>query len=202
MSHIDAGSVHSGAMLERRCPKCETVYFGDQAEAMCRYGWRDISRQRLRSGCIACEQDARDAAKATLDGRWRAKVRDSIRRHAKKAVDRGLLRCTDEIETLWGWDRERLIHEGQHAYENGCSYCGGNYEAMGHGLQDITLDVVDPSAPWYFPTNVRWCCQTCNREKSTTPPHLWAAKLAGYRMRSKWLSESPIRIHEQQQLFT
>jgi hypothetical protein len=57
---------------------------------------------------------------------------------------------------------------------------------MGHGLADITLDVIDPAAAPYYGTNTKWACQTCNREKGTTPPALWGAKLNAWRQWEKW----------------
>jgi DNA-directed RNA polymerase subunit RPC12/RpoP len=71
-----------------------------------------------------------------------------------------------------------MIHDAQHSYDNSCTYCGHMFKDMGHGLADITLDIVDPSQPPYYAVNVRWVCATCNREKSRTPPALWGARRA------------------------
>jgi hypothetical protein len=48
---------------------------------------------------------------------------------------------------------------------------------MGHGLDDITLDIVDREREPYYRTNVKWCCGTCNSEKATMAPELWARRL-------------------------
>jgi hypothetical protein len=56
------------------------------------------------------------------------------------------------------------------AYAGTCPYCYASFEAMGHGLQDLTLDVVDPGRPPYYRTNTRWVCQTCNRKKGALSP--------------------------------
>ena len=44
---------------------------------------------------------------------------------------------------------------------------------MGHGLADITLDIIDRSQPPYYRTNTKWCCQSCNRKKSARTPEFF-----------------------------
>src|SRR5262252_2455531 len=65
-----------------------------------------------RSTCLACEQTARDAQKTT--NRWPTKIRDTIRRHAVRLGVDG-----DVLQTRYGWDFARMMHEAQHAYDNG-----------------------------------------------------------------------------------
>jgi len=91
----------------------------------------------------------------------------------------------------YGWVFDRMLHEAQHVYANGCQYCGEPFAAMGHGLTDLTLDIFDPVLPPYYPANIRWVCATCNREKSRTPPNQWAAKLACW---AKW-EHQPAKPH-------
>jgi hypothetical protein len=71
---------------------------------------------------------------------------------------------------VYGWDPARLAHDAEHQYGNGCNYCGHRYADMGHGLSDITLDVMDRAKPPYYRTNTKWCCQTCNRQKGDKTP--------------------------------
>jgi hypothetical protein len=105
--------------------------------------------------CIGCEQELRDRAKVT--DRWPTKIRDTIRRHARRL---GL--TTDGLITEFGWQFEKLLHDAKHAYANGCPFCRVAFSGMGHGPADITLDVTDPTAPPYYAVNTKWCCATCN----------------------------------------
>jgi hypothetical protein len=84
------------------------------------------------------------------------------------------------LEQQYCWQLERMVYEAQHAYANGCSYCAKAFRDMGHGLMDLTLDIVEPLNPPYYATNVRWVCSTCNREKSRTPAATWGAKRAAW----------------------
>jgi len=77
----------------------------------------------------------------------------------------------------YGWDIERLIYDIIHGHENTCPYCSVRYEVMGHGLDDMTLDIVDCEREPYYRTNAKWCCQTCNREKQTMTSEMWARRL-------------------------
>jgi hypothetical protein len=76
-------------------------------------------------------------------------------------------------------------------YGNGCSYCHGAYAKMGHGLQDITLDIVDRSKEPYYGTNVKLCCGTCNKAKGDLPPWKWELKLSLWRRWLRWVAEHP-----------
>ena len=100
--------------------------------------------------------------------RWQVKARDCIRRHALRLqVDKSLL------VGAYGWDPARLAHDAEFQYNNGCSYCGHQYREMGHGMADITLDIVDGTRPAYYRTNTKWCCQTCNRKKGDRGPEFF-----------------------------
>lgn len=151
----------------RRCNRCGTMYPARLVEGAFRFRGLDASRPRStgrgRSICRPCEQTARDTKK--IVNRWATKARDVIRRHA----DRFGIDKTDLVQ-CYGWEPERLAHDAEYQYGNGCNYCGGKYRDMGHGLSDITLDVVDRDKPPYYRTNTRWCCQTCNRKKGTMEP--------------------------------
>lgn len=93
---------------------------------------------------------------------------------------------------MYGWDPARIAHDAKHRYGNGCDYCGQAYAGMGHGLSDITLDVMYRDQPPYYRTNTKWCCQTCNRRKGARTPEqfelerqmweLWNAEPVGHPM--------------------
>lgn len=152
-------------MSGRRCNRCGTDYPPHLVETAFRTnntrGRHDASKRRWL--CRACEQTGRDGRKVV--NRWPVKARDVIRRHAVRlGVDKA------DLIGRYGWDPERLAHDAQYQYGNGCNYCGGNYAQMGHGLSDITLDIMDRDKPPYYRTNTKWCCQTCNRKKGTMTP--------------------------------
>lgn len=152
----------------RRCNRCGTYYPSHLVEgAFRRSGFtRDASnvrRQYRNTICRPCEQTKRDQRK--LGNRWAVKARDVIRRHATRfGIDK------NDLVTRYGWEAERLAHDAEFQYGNGCNYCGHQYREMGHGLGDITLDVVDRDKPPYYRTNTKWCCQTCNRKKGVMEP--------------------------------
>jgi hypothetical protein len=141
------------------------VEYAFRAHASGSGGRLDASRRtRYRKHvCRPCEQTGRDDRKR--ENRWAVKARDTIRRHA---VRLGVNKT--ELVTRYGWEPGRLAHEAEHAYKNGCTYCGGRYADMGHGLGDITLDVIDRDRAPYYRTNTKWCCQTCNRKKGAMNP--------------------------------
>jgi len=156
----------------KQCTQCEGWY-DPRVFFRRHHGTNALVPQGTRAICIGCEQDARDSDKS--QDRWPTKIRDTIRRHADR-----LKVQVGELEERYGWNFERLLHEARHAYANGCSYCGKPYLEMGHGLNDLTLDIFNRTEAPHYSTNVRWCCQTCNREKAKTPPAIWAAKLAAW----------------------
>jgi len=74
-----------------------------------------------------------------------------------------------------GWDLQRMAHDAEFQYGNGCNYCGHRYQDMRHGLGDITLDIQDPERSPDYRTNTKWCCQTCNRKKGRLTPQQFEA---------------------------
>jgi hypothetical protein len=87
-----------------------------------------------------------------------------------------------------------MAHEAEHVYGNGCQNCGNAFAEMGHGLADITLDVVDPEAPPTYGVNTRWICMTCNRAKGKMPLARYAELQRcwnRWQLRQRQLSEEP-----------
>jgi hypothetical protein len=167
-------------MSGRRCNRCGWVYPHHLVEYTFRLDTssRTPHTTRRKTICRPCEQTGRDNRKR--ENRWAVKARDTIRRHAIRLTEArrkaGLSPVTkDELIFRYGWQPDRLAHEAEHAYKNGCNYCGGEYAAMGHGLADITLDIQDPAGPPYYLTNTKWCCQTCNRKKGALSPEEFEA---------------------------
>src|SRR5580765_1610283 len=99
-------------MPQKRCPECggwfEAEVFFRRAHALHAY-----SACGSHAICIGCEQTRRDQAKAK--DRWPAKIHGTIRRHAAR------LRVTvTALRQEYGWQFDRMFHEAQHAYDNGC----------------------------------------------------------------------------------
>jgi hypothetical protein len=103
------------------------------------------------------------------------KIRDTIRRHAD-----GLGFTIEQLQRQFGWDAAQMTHDARHAYDNGCPYCNAAFKSMGHGLTDITLDIVRRDQPPYYAINVKWVCATCNRTKGRRSAEEWAVLLASW----------------------
>jgi hypothetical protein len=158
----------------KECARCGGLF---DAEAFFRThhggAYAHAPSRGTQSVCIGCEQTARDAEKAR--DRWPAKVRDTIRLHARKLGVTVVVLVKE-----FGWEFDQLLHDVKHAYSNGCPYCRESFAGMGHGFGDITLDLVERADPPHYSINTKWVCATCNREKGRTPAELWARKLAAW----------------------
>jgi hypothetical protein len=164
----------------KKCSRCG--YEGDE-EAFFR-GNKEVRRSgqvylTTRAICIGCELSARNDP--TPEARALRKARNSLAHHADKYE-----MPPKDFARRYGWDAERMAHDLTHALENTCVYCWEPYGAMAHGLDDITLDVIDPTKEPYYHTNVQWCCRTCNQEKSTLAPEIWARRLIEWRRWQEW----------------
>lgn len=162
MSPGMGASAYPGEFMaeDRQCRRCGAWYAPHLVRRAFQRGGRSM---HLTSVCTPCRQTARDQRK--LSNRWAVKARDVIRRHALR-----LSVSKQDLIEVYGWDPERLAHDAEYQYGNGCNYCGHQYLSMGHGLADITLDVMDRTAPPYYRSNTKWCCQTCNRQKGDKSP--------------------------------
>jgi len=147
-----------------------------------------------RSTCIGCELTAR--TDKTRESRERDKARRAVRTHFEKYRrehrEQGKypwmagITSQGEFAQRFGWDVAQMAHDIEHAHKNGCPYCRQSFAEMAHGLADVSFDVIDPSKPPYYRTNVRPCCLTCNREKNRTAPDLWGAKLQAWERWRRW----------------
>jgi hypothetical protein len=181
-------------MDDRQCSRCGTWYPAYLVERAFRVVgnryFQDVSRKFRLTICRPCEQTARDQRK--IRNRWRVKANDVIRRHALR-----LEIPKDQLIRRYGWDPDRLAHDAEFQYGNGCNYCGERYQTMGHGLADITLDVQDKQQP-YYRTNTKWCCQTCNRKKGTLNPEEFEADRQVY---EEWTRQAALTAAERGMLF-
>lgn len=130
----------------------------------------------IRPVCIGCERTKRDEAKR--ENRFPDKAQGTIDRHALRYIKAGVVRSKREFVTRFGWRAKRIAHEMEHAYANGCPLCGEPFHEMGHGLADITVDIHHPDEAPYYGHNTRLICQGCNRDKSNTPPAVFAVRQA------------------------
>src|SRR5262245_6436335 len=170
----------------KRCEQCGRVFtiefFRLSGDAS-----MHASRRHM-SVCMGCEQTARDKTKREMK-RFPAKVDATTRRHSQKL---GI--PVIDLVLRYGWDAKRMAHEAEYAYGNGCSYCGEPYGSIGHGLSDLTLDIVDPTKEPYYVVNTRWCCKTCNTSKARSDPATWAAKLAAWNEWRKTPMLKPMQV--------
>jgi hypothetical protein len=130
--------------------------------------------------CIGCELTERNDP--TPQARAIRKARNSLLHHAEKYEMQ-----PQRFAKKYGWNIERMAHDFLHAHDNTCVYCWTPYGEMGHGLDDITIDIVDVEKEPYYHTNVQRCCRTCNSEKSTLPPEIWARRLIEWREWRDWM---------------
>lgn len=130
--------------------------------------------------CMGCRDKKRDEGKAK--NRFIQKAKDSIRRHADKYIDLGIVTSREEFMRTFGWSVKQLAHDFEFQYGNGCVICHQPYEGMGHGPSDITIDIIDPESLPYYETNKQFACHTCNGRKQRTPPEDYGEVMLGYRI--------------------
>src|SRR5580765_4300284 len=139
----------------KKCSRCGRL--ADE-EAFFRMNQKASVLAFRKSICIGCELTERNDP--TPEARALRKATNSLQHHAEQY---GL--SPSEFGKRYGWKSDRMAHHILHDLENTCFYCEIPYEKMGHGMSDITLDIINPKNPPYYYDNVRWCCQTCNSEK-------------------------------------
>jgi hypothetical protein len=169
----------------QRCYECG----GEYLLIFFRFDRRPTRLTQARARCIGCELSAR--TRKAQANRIRKKAGNARTRHAHTYRERQIpgrfvlpsyVRTSEDFYREYDWDTDQMAHDIEHASQNGCPYCWQLFSTMEGGLKNITLDIVDPRLPPYYRTNVRWCCNTCNREKQRTPPDLWGAKLSMWKL--------------------
>jgi hypothetical protein len=144
-----------------------------------------LRTRNRRLVCIGCEIDRR--TERVRADRWMEKARTTLAHHAQawSLIHRDELWQHEQRKRLtprefagrFGWKLPEMAHDAEHTYVNRCYYCRTPFETMGHGLADLSLDIINPSQSPYYATNCRWACLTCNREKSTLSPEMWSRRL-------------------------
>lgn len=148
------------------------VAFTTRGHSKCRVTHSSTKRQSVCKRCRELLQKAK-----RNDDPFIPKASRSIRRHGDKFVKLGYASSLEEFINKYGWFAERVAHDMKHAHSNGCPYCEKPFAQMLHGLQDLTLDIIDPEKEPYYTTNVKVVCHTCNMAKQRTPPDKWAQYL-------------------------
>lgn len=129
--------------------------------------------------CKVCEVARRTAARE--QNLYRVTFQQRRRNHAHRWGY-----SVAELEGM-GWDLERRSIEMQAMFENAfCPLCieyiDGQvsvhfYRDMKHGLEDLTIDRIDPSKPPVWPGNIWWVDKTCNGRKHHGDPILHGQRL-------------------------
>jgi len=175
---------------QRTCKRCGTTYYDDEVQAVFRKGKKGdeyTHHPTYSAVCQACEVTARTQAKEV--NRFATKARNTIKHHGKKL---GLTPA--EMADRFLWTVDRIAHDMEHAWQNGCNDCGDLFQKMPNGLHDLTVDIREPSDPPHWGSNTRFVCTTCNRKKSRTPAKLWGAMRAAWarwRKRQEELAKLP-----------
>ena len=155
-------------MKQLYCTGCDDWY--DEDFFHHRGGNVYVARKALR--CKTCEHRRRDKIKQR--NRWLVKAQNSLNHHAKKFIQSKIISSRQELIDRFGWDCHRIAHDMAHAYANSCEGCNKPYAGMPNGVESIELDIFDPEQPPFYTSNVRFKCQTCNREKGDMNPHDYA----------------------------
>ena len=165
-------------MATRTCKRCG---FPADEEWYFQYGPKGVYHGKHRSVCPGCMQEEKDRCKH-LD-RADAKARKVLYNHADKYEIEPM-----EFARKFGWNIKQIAHDINYNFKNSCPYCNQPYEDMGHGLGDLTLDIINPTEPPYYATNVKFCCSTCNSIKGQQGVEAFGRHLAQMAERKEWLA--------------
>ena len=157
----------------------QTILFEDSKDRM-----RTLKRRKICIGCRSCESDEEKAKDRSIE-----KAKDCFQSHCRRLHDfdehgQRLLEPginPERLRDFYGWEIDRIAHLFRHGYENTCTYCYVSYAAMGHGLRDITLDIINREIPPFIRTNVAHCCNTCNTAKGQLSPIEWEQRLLDWK---------------------
>jgi hypothetical protein len=112
----------------------------------------------------------------------------------------------EEMRRDYLYDIDVLVHDMEHALQNGCWWCGDSYELMGHGPTDITLDVDDPklhrenrTVPVYG-HDARLCCRTCNSKKRDLTRDQWRQVCVSFKQQRAYQTELSLRPPEERHI--
>lgn len=160
-------------IVRRTCKRCNTTAVGqDEIEAaFVSHVYDQYTGHKYRMGvCNVCRIEARTAKKQR--DRFLVKAENTTSKHAKKF---GL--AVSMLRSELGW--HRLAQDMRSAFEQSCPECNHPYR----NLDDLTIDISDPTRDPFYPENATLMCRTCNTSKAKTPRHLYDARK---RFERKW----------------
>lgn len=165
--------------------ECKRCHFRGDAEWFIQTSYKEsgLTRQTRKAVCPMCLQEQKDKRKH--QDRAIEKARRMLYTHAKKY---GMKPA--QFARKFGWSIIQMAHDINHNFENWCPYCTQPYQSMGHGLADLTLDIINPNEPPYY-TNVRFCCSTCNSIKGQRGATAFGLHLRMVRERQEFLNGKP-----------
>lgn len=174
------------SVAQRQCKQCRLIEREEFFRVIAKHD-QHVGHNYRRAKCKLCSQTDKDARKSA--NRFLPKVTSTRRHHADRF---GM--TAQSLETNYGWRSVDMAHDLERASTTICPYCRDPFTSMGHGLRDITLDIVNPDLPPDYRTNCRWVCSTCNSAKQRMPPDLWGEYLLyadRWRKRQKELVAMP-----------
>jgi len=130
--------------------------------------------------CLQEEKDKRKRQNRSIE-----KARTLFYRYVEKHGN-GL--TPTDFAKKFGWDITQIANDIKRSYKGQCPYCNQPYKDMGHGLRDITLDILNPTESPYYTTNVGYCCNSCNRRKDRMGPAAFAKFLSSVKRRREFLN--------------
>lgn len=163
--------------------ECTRCHFRGEGDWFTRYGPKGVYYVKHRGICPMCLQEEKDGLKH--QDRAIEKARKALYNHAKKY---GMKPA--QFAKKFGWVITQMAHDINHNFENWCPYCSAPYQSMGHGLADLTLDIINPQEPPYY-TNVRYCCSTCNSIKGERGATAFGLHMRMVRERQEFLNSKP-----------
>lgn len=128
----------------------------------------------LRGSCKMCESNRRHS-----EDRWKRKAQRTIGYHRQRALEEYKI-APDRFPSwdgkphtfarTYGWDTNKIAREMEAVYEGPCRKCGLPYKPMGHGRDDLTVDIIDPTSEPFYDDNTRLVCGSCNSHKGSKTP--------------------------------
>ncbi|KKL78030.1 hypothetical protein LCGC14_2028960 [marine sediment metagenome] len=142
--------------------------------------------QREYNICPMCQQESRDKKK--WENRAINKAHRIIYSHTERYNTKHDTSLTSSrFSMMFGWEIKRMAHDINHTYDNLCWYCGHPFKDMGHGLADLSLDIINPDEEPFY-TNVRYCCRTCNSSKGHRDNQHFGFHLAQVKARQEFIN--------------
>ncbi len=152
-----------------------------------------------------------ESARRHTEDRWLRKARSTIYLHR----DTYAREYENTPERFPHWDGNPLTFaqayvwvdtviagEMEAAFNGPCKGCGFPYKTMGHGLADLTVDIIDPASEPFYIYNTRLVCRTCNSGKGKKRPTeetqlkrayaRWAATPEEHFQPSFWSATEPV----------